>query len=571
MSVFFNGRLWISPATMSAVDDSAMGNKNLTVGNVVALIGASEGGEPNTALRFGSAEEAEAVLRSGELLTAIKMAFDPSSETGSPAEIVAVRVNPAVQASLSLLDGSSNPVITLTSSDYGLYTNQIKVKVESGSTSGKKVTAQLGNDYYSQDNLARNAFQIQYTGVALTAVMSISNSAIVLQAPSGSTVATIDLNTYKTVQQVVDRINSVANFTASVLDGNGQTAALNGLDSATSVDVKTSAATATANLQAVVDWINSIGEGFIDAARVTNAGTLPANIGFTYLSGGSDGTITNTQWSNAYTTLQTVDAQWVTPVSSDPAIHAMNDTHCAFMSNVGRRERRGLCGMPLSSSDSAALTAAKALNSDRTSLVHLGHYDYDDNGNLTLFAPYMTAARIAGAFAGLNPGEPMTNKSIKVRGLERDLRNPTDTDVLITGGVLCVENTSNGYKVVKSITTWLNNDNYNRVEVSTGVALDFTVRNVREALDVLRGQKGGPLILRRAASITESALRKLSVPEPNGPGVLVGDADNPPYKNIRAFVEGDVLGVSFQCSPAIGVNYIPVSVFAVPFSGSATA
>ena len=50
MGVFFNGRLWVSPATMSVVDDSAMYNKNLSVGNVLAVIGKSEGGKPMTFL-----------------------------------------------------------------------------------------------------------------------------------------------------------------------------------------------------------------------------------------------------------------------------------------------------------------------------------------------------------------------------------------------------------------------------------------------------------------------------------------------------------------------------------------
>lgn len=78
MSVFFNGRLWISPATMSMVDDTGMRNRNLTVGNNVAYIGRSEGGEPDTELRFGSPAEAKAVLRSGPLLDAVQRAFDRS-------------------------------------------------------------------------------------------------------------------------------------------------------------------------------------------------------------------------------------------------------------------------------------------------------------------------------------------------------------------------------------------------------------------------------------------------------------------------------------------------------------
>jgi hypothetical protein len=571
MAVFFNGRLWISPATMSVVDDSAMANQNLSVGNVVALMGRSSGGKPNTPLRFGSPSEAQAVLRSGELLTAVLKAFDPSAQTNGPSTVVAIRVNPATQASLTLLDSSNNPVIDLVSTDYGLYTNQIKVKIENGTNAGKRVTTQLGNDYYSQDNLARNAFSIRYNGAAATAVMTITNTQVNLQAPSGTDVAVIDLNTFRTIQELVDRINTTTGFTATVLDGNGQKPALNGLDSVTVQDVKTADYVATANLQAIVDWFNSTTEGFVTATRAANAGAVPANIPFTYLSGGSDGIVTNSEWSDAYTTLQTVDVQWVVPVSSDPAIHAMNDSHCAFMSNVARMERRGIVGTGIGTSDEDALAAAKALNSDRTSLVHIGYYDYDENGKLSLFPPYLLAAMIAGAFSGVNPGTPLTNKTIKVRGLERDLRNPTDTDVLIEGGVLCVENTPSGYKVVKSITTWLVNDNYNRVEVSVGFACDFVARNVRNALDILRGEKASPISLSRAVSITESTLRELARPEPSGPGVIVGDAENPPYRNIRATIEGDVLRVEFQCSPVLPINYIPITIYAVPYSGTATA
>ena len=102
MPVFFNGRLWVSPATMSVVDDSAMYNRNLSVGNVVALIGKSVGGEPAKALRFGSASEARAVLRDGDLLRAVEKAFDPSAQTAGPAPVIAVRVNPALRSSLTL-------------------------------------------------------------------------------------------------------------------------------------------------------------------------------------------------------------------------------------------------------------------------------------------------------------------------------------------------------------------------------------------------------------------------------------------------------------------------------------
>lgn len=569
MSYFFNGRLWVTPAVMSVVDDSAMFNPNPNVGNIVALVGASTGGKPNTALTFGSAAEAQAVLGSGDLVDAIRAAFDPSSQTAGPSQVVAVRVNPAVRSSLTLKDSGAADTITVTSTDYGLYTNQIKMKVESGSVAGLKVTTAIGTASYVQDNIARNAFSIQYTGGNASAIMSVTNTQVTLQSPTGTTVATIALATYPTVQKLVDFINTISGFTAAVLDGNGATAALNGLDAVTAQDVKTASYTAAANLQAVVDYLNSNAEGYVTATRIGSK--VPAAIPYTYLSGGSDGSITNTNWSDAFTTLQTADVQWVVPLSSDPSIAAMADAHVQFMSTTMRMERRAIVGTASGTTDAQAIAAAKAINSDRTSLVHLGYYDYDANGNLTLYQPYVLAALLGGAFAGVNPGTPLTNKALKLRGIERNLRNPSDTDALINGGVLCVENTNTGYRVVKSISTWLTNDNFNRVEVSTGVALDYTARAVREAVADLKGAKGTPQTIGLAKAKTETALRALSVPEPAGIGVLAGDAQNPPYKNITVSLVGDVLSIAFQCSPVIPVNYIPVTIYAVPFTATVSA
>lgn len=569
MAIFFAGRLWETPATMSVVNDDAMDNRNLSVGNVVAYVGRADGGKPNTALYFGNPDEARAVLKSGDLLEAVVKAFDPSAETGAPATVVAVRVNPATQASLALKSAAAADVITLTSTQYGQVANQVKVKIEAGTNKGLKLTTQNGNDYYSADDVYRDAFSVLYSGAEATATISVTGTAVTLAAPAGSTVATIDLNSYPTIQQLVDRINVVPGFAASVLDGNGEKPALNGLDYVTAQSVKTSY-TVVANLQAAVDWFNGLSEGFVNAERIAGVGAVPAALNWTYLTGGSDGTVTNSEWQAAYTTLQAEDVQWVVPLTSTAAVHAMNDAHVAYMSSIARMPRRGFVGGASGAADDDAIAAAKTFNSDRTAYVHLGYYDYDTKGNWKLFEPYMLGAVAAAAFSGLNPGEPLTNKSLKIRGLERKLRNPTDTDRLIRGGVFCVEDTPKGYKVVKSISTWLINDKYNRREISTGVAVDFTDRNVREAVDQYRGRKASPQTATLIVEAAKSALAKLAMPEPQGPGVLVGDAESPAWRNVTATVEGDATYLSFECSPAIPNNYIPVSIYLRPYSGTVT-
>lgn len=567
--LFFNGRLWTTPATMSVIDDSAMQPKGLTVGNVLALVGKAHGGQPNTILKFGAPEQARAVLRAGELLDAVLKAFDPSAETNAPSTVVAVRVGQATQAALALKDSGNNTVINLLSDDYGLDANQLKVKVEAGSAKGKKVTTQFGTDYYSGDNIARDALTVRYSGAGAAATITVANAVVTVTVDGAST--PIDLLTYGTVGQLVDRINAVPGFAASAVVGSEDAPALNGLDSVTTQDVKSATYTVTANLQAVIDWINGTGEGYVTASRPAGAGAVPANVPWTYLAGGTAPTPTVSDWTDALTTLQSADVQWIVPLTGDPAIHAATDAHCAYMSNIARMERRCLVGPAANTSVAAVQALPKALNSDRTSLVWPGHYDYDADGKRVLRAPYMTAAIVAAAFAGSNPGTPLTNKALKIRGLEFRPRNPTDTDDLIQAGVLCLEETPSGFKVVRSITTWLVNDNYNRVEVSTGVATDFVARNVRNSLDVLRGAKGSPIVLARAVSIAETTLRELARPEPQGPGVIVGDEASPAYKAITASLEGDVLRVSFQCSPVIPVNFIPISIAVVPYSGTATA
>lgn len=573
MPVFFNGRLWVTPAVMSLVDDSRMYNKNLSVGNVLCIIGRSEGGAPLTPIYLSSPYEAKEVLRGGELLKACEKAFDPSSQTVGPSQIIAIRVNPAVQATGELRDTGGNVALSLKSEDYGKYTSGIRLKVEAASERGKKVTTQFDRQYFSADNVYRDAFVVRYAGSEASATITVSGTQCLLYAPAGTLVSTIDLGDAPTVVQLVDRINLVPDFDASVLDGNHNKPTKQALDFCVAQSIKAVPFTVTADLQAVADWLNGQGEGFIAAERLPNMGAALANTNWVSMSGGSDGNVLIQQWQEAFAALQAEDVQWVVPLTSTDAVHAMADTHCTYMSNVARMERRCLVGTNSGTSDNEAILKAKNLNSDRTSLMHLGFYDYDyeQEGKLVLYPPYILAAQIGGAFSGVNPGTAMTNKAMKVRGWERKLKNPTDTDRLINGGVLCVEDTKKGYKVTKSISTWLINRNYNRVEMSVGTAVDFVSRNVRNALDDLIGEKGTPQLLTLAIEKVDSILKELSRPEPMGVGVLAGDAANPPYRNIIAEIDGDVMRIEFECSPVIPINYIPIVIHAVPWNGRAKA
>jgi hypothetical protein len=571
---FFGGRLHTTPIAVSAVDDTKMSPQNPAVGNFIAVIGPADAGKPKSALWFSNPREAASVLKGGEGLVGVRKAFSPSPATGGPAKVLFVRVDAATQSTLTLKDAAGEDAIVLTSELYGLYANQIRVQVETGSDFGKRVTTRVNNDYYVADNLGRAAFKVRYSGASASALIDVTPTTVVLKAGTASSevvVATIALADAPTVQQLCDRINSYPGFLATP-DGAGALApTLRGLDGIEAANCKTADVAVRADLAEIIRWINSNAEGFVKASRPAAAKAAPVNVGYTYLTGAASPAALNQDWLDAIDVLTAEDVQWVVPLSANAGVHAAVDAHCVYMSDAGRKERRAFVGPAIGLTVDDVKLLPRALGSDRTSLCWPGHYDTDQvTGEKVLLAPYMSAVLVAGGFAGLNPGNAMTNKPVRMLGLEYNPSFPSDTDLLINSGVLTFENTAKGIKVCRSITTWLANDNYNRVEVSTGAATDHVVRAVREAVEPLVGKKASPQILAQAAQVTESVLKQLARPEPGGPGVIVGDDGSPAYRNIAVSIQGDVLHIAFECSPVVPLNFVAVAVSVVPYSGSVT-
>lgn len=570
-SFFFGGRQYITPTVMSVVNDQAMAPTQPRVGNTLCLIGQSEGGQPQVPLLFSDPATALSVLQSGPLCDATVRAFAPSALTGAPGTVMSVRVGAATRSTITLLDGSAVAIAVLTSTQYGLNANSTTVKIASGSISGKAVTIGYGQNFATQDNIGRTAFTVQYSGGQATASMTISNSTLTLFAPNATPVATIALSSYPTVGALVNVINTTASFAATVVGASGTTPSLNGLDPVSAVDVKTSLYSAKADIQAIIDWLNSAADPYVTAVRTLGAGLVPANIGTTYMTGGTSPAPITGDWTTALSMLQTQDVQWMVPLIGDASIHAAVDAHVQFMSSAGRKERRALVG-PVSGTTLSAVEALPlAINSDRTSICYPGYYAFNAQGVRTLYDPFMTAALIGAGFAALNPGDAMTNKPITIQGLELAVKDPVDTDALIQFGVLAVKQEPSGFKVVRSISSWTTNNNFNRVEQSCGAATDFVTRNVRLALEQYKGGRASPQTLGSAFNTTETALQILAKPQPAGPGVIVGNAASPAYKNINVSIVGDAMMVNFECSPVIPLNFIPVTVAITPFSGTLTS
>ncbi|HEY5553012.1 MAG TPA: hypothetical protein VIK52_14060 [Opitutaceae bacterium] len=117
---------------------------------IVALVGTAEGGKPLTIEEaFADATRASRLqsrYRSGDLRTAGAFVFEPSADPAVPggaSKVIAVKVNPAAQAGLSLPDGNGADSLDVTSKDWGLRQNQISVEVAAGTNKGLKYTITL--------------------------------------------------------------------------------------------------------------------------------------------------------------------------------------------------------------------------------------------------------------------------------------------------------------------------------------------------------------------------------------------------------------------------------------------
>ena len=500
MAVFFNGRLLVTPDVATQVYDQGMLDQNPSTGNTLAIIGESTGGIPFEPTFLYTIPDAREYLKGGPLLRAVEMAFAPSPETAGPQVICVVRVSSATRSSLTLSNSAANAVASLVSVDYGLTANNLRVKVEAGtlkSAAGyRNISIADQNRQVVGEDVGREGITLlNKTGTGWS--YTVDDSALTVTSGGAGSVS-VGFATYETVNDVVNILNASPYLTAVTIAGSGERASASAFDSKSAAALNsTTAVTLTQHVAGITEWINLAASGLVSATRTANATINVATATtWSYMTGGTDGASqTDDEYGVALAALETEDVQWIVPISSDSATWARVSTHCTNVSGTQKRERRAFVGGGIGVTNAQAVANAATINNDRVAYVHPGIYHYNTSGlfqtrGLTKYEAYYTAAILGGAFAGLTPGETMTNKSILASGLETEIVAPNNTDMLIRGGVLAIHRDRLGaLRVARANSTWLNDSRFNRVEVSTGAAVDYVSRSVREALRPFIGNK----------------------------------------------------------------------------------
>jgi len=605
MGVYFNGRFYIKPTTAVFIDDSALQPVGLVGSNVIGMIGPAKDGIPNQGFLITSLNDAVELFSEGPLVEGVAAAFSGGAQFiwatrvgGTYNSTTRAFASPPTQASSAETVPTVIP-FKLLSMMYGAHANGITVNFDNNTVSGVDITVTgFGNTYLAL-GVKSDCLKV-VNGNANTVTFTIAKNGSVYElviddGAGGNTTAAINLANYTNMIDLVAAINqAMATATASPITGVVVTS-LN--DSAKPIELDMNATVMTTagtgyvskNVKAVYDWLNSGQQPYVAAqdtgsifttAEDKDISLLMADTDFV-LVGGSYGSIDATSYKGVlaeiYEDLAPLDM--IVPIVDDYLTYSLTSAadaifsyvyeHCKYMSTLGNDERKGFVGYQFSDNDGDADTLVSTLlgkavtfNSQYQIICAPRLSRFSQKGALKTFNGTYTAAFICGMFAGFPVGEPLTNKTISgVQGLSTVFKNRQIIQ-LLDGGVFTIERLPSGIlKVVQSITTWTTDDNFNKKEVSVGFETNYVAKNCRNTLKTFVGKKNTPFILQTIKGALIQILKQLEDEQ-----VIVGTAAYPAFRNIIITADGDVVRVSFECSPAIPINYVLITVHATIFS-----
>jgi len=626
MGVYFNGRYYIKPQVATYVDDTALTPIGLVGSNVIGMMGPAKDGIPNQAYLLTSLTDATDIFGEGPLVNGVAMAFN-----GGAQYIWATRVGGTYDAATRLFSsvptqaiyatgGAVDIPFKLLSNAYGTQANGIQIITQQSGVTGTPargldITVLAQGSTITGKGVYYDVLKIDANGsaAATTSFTRGSGTGLLTISDGTNTSPTIALTGVATTTDLVERIkDAMANATPTPIDDTDYTftvmkeVAGTQIDDGTTNVLQNNTGTIAADVKAAFDWLNSGSQPFVYAEDTnvifttaaakdrTLLATDPldhdATISFT-LAGGTIGLLNSTSYTGVLAEIyEDIDLDLIVPIVEDylgvtivsaaDAIFSATLTHCKTMSTTGSEERVGLIGYQFdgvnlpptttatADGDADTLTSsliskATAINSPYMVVCAPRLKTFDTKGELKFFNGTYTAAYIAGLIASLPVGEPITNKDITgIQALSTYFKNRQILQ-LIDNGVCTIERVGAALKVVQGVTSWISDDNFNRKEISVRLVTNYVAKNCRENLKQFIGRKNSLQMLQIIKGSLVQVLRELENNE-----IIVGTTTYPAYRNLTLTADGDVVRVSFECSPVLPINYILITIHATVFKAT---
>lgn len=547
------------PRTEIFLDASSLGAANTRSEKPLVLIGSANGGEPNVPHVISNFAQARELFRSGELLDAIEMAWNPSPNISGAGKIIAIRSDQATQAKLT------QGALTFTSKLYGVDANSIQVEMTNNALTGaKRAAVYFTKERYEKvyDNIG-NIFTVRYTGTSAVATVEVqvdSTSKLATKlilkagadAGTATAVRTYELGTgvYEDVHVLVNDINNLPDFEAKmiVLGGN-KNIDTQYLDVLASADIKGKDVTVKAigaDLEAQL-----ANDSYVEVS-VDRTQAVPATVALASLSGAKTEPAP-ASWASLYEAINGLDAYYITPLTSDAAIHGELSQYLRDESNAGMHQR-GIVGGGLGESEDELRSRQMNLRNSRVGVVGDSGTRRMADGRVYNFPAYMYAALVAGIASGLEIGEPLTYKKVNIEGLDRKFTGD-QLDQLNNSGIIMTEfvrtRTSSHFRIVSDPTTYNVSTEPVQNRISLGEVSDFLTTELREVLD---NEFIGTRIRSTSASIIKNRVESFLDQQKKVNGLIVDYSPD----DVQVVISGNTARINLTVQPSQGLDFINV-------------
>lgn len=354
---------------------------------------------------------------------------------------------------------------------------------------------------------------------------------------------------FSTVRDMMDALNQFPNVVASY-DGARDYDA-NAFDAFDSADIAGSgnAVSLRCDVQEVIEALSA--SQLVTAERPVGALKAIAEqfsgSSVSLMSGGASSSAILSDWTTALETIESADIQIVVAWSDDADVHGALVEHLRASALAGS-ERNAWIGASANESLSALNTRAKALNNRNIALVGQQIRLTTPTGEAVTRDPMWLALMLASMQAGSPIATPLTRKSPNVLDVFGAWDANKDASTAIKSGVCALSRGPLGWRVERSVTTWLRDDNPIYSEVSANESINASVRDLRAGLDGFIGTANQSFTANRLKSIVEGRLNR-QVQD----GVIKG------FRNVSLEDLGDTLRVNYEVSAIEPINFISVT------------
>ncbi len=554
------------PRTEVFVDSTALRSANTLSEKPLILIGPADGGVPHKYEEVTNLAQARTFFRSGDLVDAIEIAWNPATENGGAGKIYAMRSDDAKQS--TVVSGG----VTFTSKLYGTDANgiQVEMKEHKGlngvATKGKDVTVYFVKDRYQNTYPdVGNIFSITHKGEGETAYASVevkldkdkqSTELIIKEGKDSEGAAVIRTfplgeGLYKDVNVLVEDINNMVNFTASMNNVGGyKNITTEYLDELADTEIKGDNSLAITAIGADLESVLAT-DPYV-TATIDRSKTIPDTLPITYLKGGSV-TPKTSGWDELFEEIANCGGYYVVPLTASEGVHA-ELAHFLRSESTGGNQLRGFVGGGIGESFDKLRSRQAGLRSPRVCLIGDSVERRMMDGRVVKLPAYMYAAQIAGLASGLEIGTPITYKKMNIEKLLVKF-DSDQLDQLDASGVVMTSYIRNRdistFRIVSDPTTYNNVEDVVQNRMSLGETSDFLATDIRMMLD---DSFIGTRIRNTSASIIKNAVESFLDKQTGVGGLIV--SYNP--EDVQVIINGNTAIINVGVQPTRGLDYINV-------------